>query len=166
MPHPDMDDIQVEEEGVRKLLQRASPRKATRPDYIPVHDMKDFASELAAFLRIIFNKSLQEGTVPNDWRHTNVVAIFKKGTSHDAASYWPVSLTSLCCKLLYHVIVSNTPRHLQKHKILNDFQHGLRAKRSCETQILTFYHELASSLDKKIQTNKMIAKLKWTQTKA
>ena len=26
----------------------------------------------------------------------------------------------------------------------NDCQHGFRAKQSCETQILTLYHELAS----------------------
>ena len=91
----DMIDIQVEEEGVRKLLQMTSPRKAIGPDYIPARVMKDCASELTPILKIIFNKSLQEDTVPNDWRHANVMAIFKKGTSHDAANYGPVSLTSL-----------------------------------------------------------------------
>ena len=92
LAYPDMDDIHVEEEDVKKLLHRTSPRKATGPDYIPARVMKDCASELAPILTIIFNKSLQEGTVPNDWRHANVMAIFKKGTSHDAASYRPVSL--------------------------------------------------------------------------
>ena len=43
-----------------------------------------------------------------------------------------------------------------QYNILNDGQHGFRAKRSCETQILTVYHELAASLDKKIQTNTII----------
>ena len=78
-------------------------------------------------------------------------AIYKKGARHDAATYRPVSLTSMCCKLLEHVIVSNMVTHLEKHDILNDCQHGFRAKRSCETQKLTLYHELAASLDKKTQ---------------
>ena len=94
--------------------------------------------------------------MPEDWRHANVTAIFKKGTRHDAANYRPVSLTSLCCKLLEHVIVSKTVKHLERHNILNDCQHGFRAKRSCVTQILILYHELAASLDKKIQTDMII----------
>ena len=91
--------------------------------------------------------------MPEDWRHANVTAIFKKGTRHDAANYRPVSL---CCKLLEHVIVSETVKHLERHNILNDCQHGFRAKRSSETQILTLYNELAASLDKKIQADMII----------
>ena len=94
--------------------------------------------------------------MPEDWRHANVTAIYKKGTRHDAANYRPESLTSLCCKLLEHVIVSKTVKHLERYNILNDCQHGFRANRSCETQILTLYHELASSLDKKVQTDMII----------
>ena len=45
---------------------------------------------------------------------------------------------------------------LERYNILDDCQHGFRAKRSCETQILTLYHELAASLDKKIQTDMII----------
>ena len=90
--------------------------------------------------------------MPEEWRHANVTAIYKKDARHDAANYRPVSLTSMCCKLLEHVIVSNTVKHLEKHNVLNGCQHGFRAKRSCEPQILTLYHELASSLDRKIQT--------------
>ena len=86
----------------------------------------------------------------------NVTAIYKKGTRHDAANYRPVSLTSLCCKLLEHVMVSKTVKYLERYNILHDCQHGFRAKRSCETQIWTLYHELASSLDKNVQTDMII----------
>ena len=155
-PFPDMDAIQVTEEGVRKLLFKMNPRKATGPDSIPARILNDFATEIAPILTVIYNKSLQEGTVPDDWRHANVTAIYKNGARHDAANYRPVSLTSLCCKLLEHVIVSNMVKHLEKHDILNDCQHGFRAKRSCEIQIPTLYHELAASLDKKTQTDMVI----------
>ena len=151
-----MEEIHIDEDGVRKLLQKTNPRKATGPDNIPACILKDCCSELAPILTIIFNKSLQEGTVPEDWRRANVTAIYRKGTRHDAANYRPVSLTSLCCKLLEHVKVSKTVKHLERYNILNDCQHGFRAKRSCETQILTLYHELASSLDKKVQTYMII----------
>ena len=124
-----------------------NPRKATGPDSIPAPILNAFVTEIAPILTVIYNKSLQEGTLPDDWRHANVTAINKKGARHDAANYRPVSLTSLCCKLLEHVIVSNMVKHLERHDILNDCKHGFRAKRSCGTQILTLYQELAASLD-------------------
>ena len=158
-PYPDREEIEVDEDGIRELLQKTNPRKATDPDNIPVRILKDCASELASLLTIIFNRSISEGKVPEDWRHANVTAIFKKGTRHDAASYRPVSLMSLCCKLLDHVIVSKTVKRLERYNILNDCQHGFRTKRRCETQILTLYHELAASIDKKIHTDMIILEL-------
>jgi hypothetical protein len=46
--------------------------------------------------------------------------------------------------------------YLDAHKILVDCHHGLRAKCSCETQLLTLSHELAYNLHKGIQTNLII----------
>ena len=82
-----MEEIEVYEAGIRKLLQKTSPRKATGPDCILARILKDCASELAPILSIIFNKSLLEGRVPEDWRHANVTAVFKKGTRHDTSNY-------------------------------------------------------------------------------
>ena len=62
-PYPDMEEIGVDETGIRKLLQKTNPRKATGPDCIPARILKDCVSELAPILTIIFNKSLQKGRV-------------------------------------------------------------------------------------------------------
>ena len=80
-----------------------------------------------------------------------VTAIFKKGERYKASNYRPVSLTCICCKTFEHIVVSQMMRHLEKHKILTDTQHGFRARRSCETQLLTLVDELAKGLDKKKQ---------------
>jgi hypothetical protein len=40
--------------------------------------------------------------------------------------------------------------------MLTDCQHGFRARRSCETQLLTLTHELAKSLDSGIQQDLII----------
>ena len=58
----------------------------------------------------------------------------------------PIGIPTTC-------LYTKTVKHLERHNILNDCQHGFRAKRSCEAQILTLYHELA---DKKIQTDMII----------
>ena len=75
-----MHQFTVSEEGVRKLLQKSNPRKDSGPDMIPARLLEECAEDLAPMLAIIiFNKSLQTGTVPEDWKTANVSAVFKKG---------------------------------------------------------------------------------------
>jgi len=42
--------------------------------------LKEVADEIAEPLTEIFNKSVSEGVVPQDWKIANVTPIFKKGT--------------------------------------------------------------------------------------
>ena len=156
VPYPCMKDFTVTEEGVEKLLHKSNPHKASGPDMIPARLLKECSKDLAPLLATIFNKSLQTGTVPTDWKKANVSAIFKKGQRYDPANYRPVSLTCLCCKLLEHVVVSNVMKHVDQHKILTDCQHGFRARRSCETQLVTLVHELSQAQDEGTQTDMVI----------
>ena len=151
-----MKDITMREEGVSKLLQKTNPRKASGPDMIPARLLKECADELAPILAVIFNKSLKIGTILDDWKTANVSAVFKKGQRYDPADYRPLSLTCLCCKMLEHIIVSNVMKHVDGHNILTDCQHGFRARRSCETQLVTLLHDLASTLDKGTQTDMVV----------
>ena len=54
------------------------------------------------------------------------------------------------------MITSNVLKHLESHDILTDCQHGFRARRSCETQLLTLAQELLTGLDKKQQHDLVI----------
>ena len=47
-------------------------------------------------------------------------------------------------------------KHLDRNTILIDCQHGFRARRSCETQLLTLTHEQSTSLDSGIQQDLII----------
>ena len=58
-----------------------------------------------------------------------------------------MSLTCICCKTLKHIIVININKHLAFESILADCQHGFRSQRSCETQLVQFYHDMVSNLD-------------------
>ena len=105
-------------------------------------------------LTLIYNETLAQGTVPDDWRQANVAPIFKKGEKYDAANYRPaVSLTCICCKTLEHIIVSNINKHLASESILADCQHGFRSQRSCETQLVQFLHDLVSNQDRALSRN-------------
>ena len=84
---------------------------------------------------ILFNKSLQEGSVPSDWRSANVVPIFKKGSRSDPSNYRPVSLTSIPCKIMESLIKDCIVQHLHDNNLILPSQHGFMAKK---VVLLTF----------------------------
>ena len=151
-----MDDIIINERGVLKMMKNLNPHKASGPDGISTRILKELAEELAPGLTIIFQSSLSSGVVPADWRTAYVTPIYKKGEHYDPANYRPVSLTSVVCKLLEHVVVSNVMKHFETNKILTDNQHGFRRERSCETQLLEFTEELLTNLEGGQQTDVLI----------
>ena len=96
---------------------------------------------------------------PKDWRSANVTAILKKGEKYRPSNDRPVSLTCICCQIQEHIITSNILKHLDEHHLLTDCQHGFRARRSFETQLLTLTEELVSGLDKRQQHDLIVGLL-------
>ena len=84
---------------------------------------------------------------------TNVTPHSKKVK---AANYRPVSLTSICSKLMEHVIASQLMGHLNTNNILYDLQHGFQYKCSCEAQLLALVHELVHGVNANKQTDMAI----------
>ena len=97
---------------------------------------------IAPILQVIFQRSLNTGRVPKDWSTAFVCPLFKKGDTSLASNYRPISLTSILCKVLEHVVTTNIVSHMDKYNLLYDLQHGFRSKRSCETQLVTLIEDL------------------------
>ena len=101
----------------------------------------------------LFQMSLYSSDIPTDWKAAYVTPIFKKGDPKIAGNCRPVSLTSITCKFLEHIISSNIMRHLEGNDILYGLQHGFRKYKSCETQLISLLYDLARNLDQRIQTD-------------
>ena len=80
----DIGEITIREEGVEKLLRQLNPSKASGPDGIPNRILKECSKQLAPGLSIIYQKSLNTGTLPSDWLNANISCIYKKGDKHAA----------------------------------------------------------------------------------
>ena len=126
-PFTPMGEITVDPKGVLKLLNGLKVHKAHGPDGLSASVLKECNSEIAPILAYIYNESLAQGTVPDDWRQANAVPVYKKCEKYDAANYRPVSLTCIYCKTLEHIKVSNINKHLSLGNILADCQHGFRS---------------------------------------
>ena len=78
-----MKDIDVQVNGIEKLLGNINPHKAKGPDEIHSRVLKECRKVIAPILTIIFQKSLISGKIPTDWKHANVCPVYKKGDKHD-----------------------------------------------------------------------------------
>ena len=142
-PHSAVPDINITASGVLKLLRNINPTKATGPDTIPGRILKELATEITPALTLIFKASLHQGEIPEQWKKACVTPLFKKGDIEKAANYRPVSLTSISCKIMEHIMHSNIISHLEANSILSNYQHGFRKERSRECQLLLTIQDLA-----------------------
>ena len=84
-----------------------------------------------------------------EWTQANVAPIFNKGSKLQAVNYHLVSLTCITCQIFEHIICKHILAHLDDHIIVNVLQHGFRSGRSCETQLITTFQDLAQTHNKK-----------------
>jgi hypothetical protein len=155
-PQEQMASFTITGEGVVTLLKKLKPFKAAGPDMLRPLILKELATEIEPVLTTIFNASLMQQTVPDDWKTANVSPIFKKGEKYRPENYRPVSLTCICSKLMEHVMASQLMSHLDQHRILYRLQHGFRARLSCETQLLEFANDIFKSLTDNRQSDVII----------
>lgn len=142
-------DIVISTNGVAKLLRNTKPNKASGPDNIPAKFLKETANELAPALSLLFQASLKQSEIPLDWRHARVAPGYKPGKNDRSkpSNYRPISLTSLVCKTMEHIVSTHLMGHLDTHKILSDYNHAFRKGRSCETQLVLTVNDLSKALD-------------------
>ena len=63
-------------------------------------------------------------------------------THHVAIHYNCLSLTSVCSKVMEHIVFHLIMQHVQHYGILSEFQHGFRPGYSCQTQLIKIQHAM------------------------
>ena len=72
-----MRKLVVDEETIKNKLERLNVFKAVGPDGIHPILLQEQCEHLCKPLYTLFNKSLSEGQLPDDWKQATVSAIFK-----------------------------------------------------------------------------------------
>ena len=78
--YPSMPDIDISTSGIAKLLSNLNVSKAAGPDSLRTIVLKELGQVIAPAISIIFQVSLDSGTVPSDWKKAQVCPLFKKVT--------------------------------------------------------------------------------------
>ena len=131
--YPNIGTLIFSVEGIQEKLDKLQPKKSCSPDDIPSWLLKECADEITPILQIIF--TLNTHTLPQDWLTPNITPVFKRGDRSKPSNYRPISLTSICCKMMEHIVFSFIMNHSDCNSIISSSNMGLyfRPHHTCET---------------------------------
>ena len=72
---PAMDNIKINTTGIIHLLKELNPFKASGPDMVAARFLKETAEEIAPGLALLFQASLHQANIPNEWRDAIVTPL-------------------------------------------------------------------------------------------
>nr|VZI08040.1 unnamed protein product [Spirometra erinaceieuropaei] len=145
---PPLETVQFTEGMVLTELLRLKESKSPGPDKIPAKTLKELAGELSKPLSMLFHTSFETGYLPPDWKSAWITPLYKGGSRVSANNYRPVSLTSICCKIMEKIIKQQLMQFLEQNHLLSDSQHGFRKGRSCVTNLLYCLEHWTRAVDR------------------
>ena len=131
-----------------KIIKSLKDSSSPGPDGITSYFLKKVVARIAEPLCKVFNVSLSEGILPDEWKVAYIIPLFKKGDPQLASQYRPVSLTSVICKVLERIIRTQMLDFLTINNIIPDCQHGFLPKRSTVTNLLECLNDWTFNFDK------------------
>ena len=118
------------------------------PDEIPPLVIKKLGEELVKPLTILFEASLQQEKIPDEWRTSIVSPIYKmKGKKSDPCNYRPVSLTCTIGKMMERIIKEQIMTYLETNNLIAKEQHGFRSGHSPQTNLIEFLNKTTKWMD-------------------
>ena len=142
-----MGPLTITNDMVKKGLLKLKVDKAPGPDGLHPRFLRELADQLAEPLRIIFNSTLSEHSVPDEWKRARVCAIHKKGNKKLASNYRPVSLTAIICKVMETLVRNHIIEYMKKNKLFSAKQYGFISGRSTSLQLLAVLDMWTEAMD-------------------
>ena len=144
-------NISVTPKMVKKVIMNLSLSKAFSPDCIPVVVVKNCEPELSYLLAELFNKCLKKSCLPDCWKVSSVVSVFKNvGERSTAKNYRPVSLLSVVSKVFEKTCNNNRiVDHFDKCSLFSaDFQYGFRYSWSTADLLSVVFDRIARAFNR------------------
>lgn len=133
--------------GINKLKLNSS----IGPDNIPPLIVKSAKKLLCEPLCAIFNLALKSGVYPSHWKLSRVTPIPKSLNKTMVEEYRPIAILSSPAKIFESIVHKHI--YAQVKAYLCNEQHGFRAKRSVDTNLLTLVDFISTKLDRKSQVD-------------
>jgi len=155
--------VKTDSHEIFKIIKSLKNGKAPGPDGITSTMLKHTAAQVAFPLSLIFNISLDEGKVPDDWKRANVVPIHKAGNIACIKNYRPISLCSVVGKMLERVVTRNVVEYMKTSGLISAQQHGFMTGCSCTTLLTKVCHHWTQLMDKRSPPDIDVIFLDWSK---
>lgn len=149
--HCIINNVEITQSLVKKYLTRLNANKGSGPDGIHPLFLKTCSKQLAAPVAHLFRLSMSTGVMPDVWKKSYVVPIFKSGDKHDVRNYRGISKLSVLPKVFEKIVYDCVYPTISS--ILIPEQHGFVARRSTETNLGVFLDFVLESMGKGCQVD-------------
>ena len=123
-------------EAVLLHLRQLKGSKVVSPDGFSPFILKTLAEALVLPLVLLFEFFFSRQYVPECWKISIIKPLFKKGIRSSPGNYRPIANTSIVCRLIEKIILSQLTAYLNKNLIFSPSQHGFRQGRSTVTNLI------------------------------
>lgn len=141
--------MNITDTTIEYVLNKLNTAKGKGPDLLPPSIYKDCASALIKPIKLLIEKSLNEGKFPEKLKVAYVTPIFKSGNRRDVANYRSVSVVSTLARIFENVILDRFANNLTRS--ISQEQHGFVKNRSTVTNLIETTTYIAEALERRSQ---------------
>ena len=136
-------------ENVLNAIKSLKTKNCEGFDRIPVRILVDGIDHLTQILSYLFYLIYKHNKIPDQWRISKVIPLFKKGNPTKIENYRPISNLCSTSKIFEKLILMRLSQleNLQNISLTGKSQHGFKKNHSTATIGLTLQSLLANALD-------------------
>ena len=134
-------------------LEHFKPKNNTTPDIAPSIVLKKCALSLARPIAILLRFSFYSGSVPNHWKKSLVLPLYKSGSNQSKSeleNYRPISLTSDLAKLADKLVFTEISSYFRVIGAIPPSQHGFQSGKSVTSLLLECHDDWTLAIDNKM----------------
>ena len=124
---------------------RNSPARGD--DGICIRTLKLGFNAVGHVLLHIINLCLTTNDIPDRWKHSRVIPIYKSGDPSDPSNFRPISILPVISKIVERVVQRQLYYYLSANHLLSPTQHGFRPLHSTETALTHITDEIFLAFD-------------------
>ena len=129
-------NIDIDREKVLRLIRSLDTKKAHGCDGISVAMINMCDKSIVDPLCRIFERCLETGIYPSQWKKANIIPVHKKGCKQNKNNYRPISLLPIFGKIFEKILFDAIYEHLCKNGLISPHQSGFRPGDSTINQLL------------------------------
>lgn len=147
----------LEDEEIYRAAKKMKLKKAAGKDKIPMEAWMYGGKAIKEGLMEVIRRVWKEGEMPEDWKESIIVPLYKRGEVEKVGNYRGISLLCTAYKLYAEILRHRLEKEVEEHKLLPESQAGFRKKSSTIDNIYVLNHIVQREKEKEKGEEKIYA---------